>query len=178
MAFKYSKEQLERMDHELVISLFLGLQEQISDLTKETKDLNEKMQKIMEQLVLEKDHRFGRSSEKMNDNAQIMFLEVDGKIVFFNEAEAVSNLEAEEPDSLEINVPRGKKKAGRKATDLSKLQTNIIEHYMKEELVLEFGENGWKQLQMPYQNAIDLYLRKSKLMNIISVSMQVKVMEE
>lgn len=147
MAFKYSKEQLERMDHELVISLFLGLQEQISDLTKETKDLNEKMQKIMEQLVLEKDHRFGRSSEKMNDNAQIMFLEVDGKIVFFNEAEAVSNLEAEEPDSLEINVPRGKKKAGRKATDLSKLQTNIIEHYMKEEeLVLEFGENGWKQL--------------------------------
>lgn len=147
MAFKYSKEQLERMDHELVISLFLGLQEQISDLTKETKDLNEKMQKIMEQLVLEKDHRFGRSSEKMNDNAQIMFLEVDGKIVFFNEAEAVSNLETEEPDSLEINVPRGKKKAGRKATDLSKLQTNIIEHYMKEEeLVLEFGENGWKQL--------------------------------
>ena len=34
--------------------------------------------------------RFGRSSEKMAPDNQIAFMEVDGKIVFFNEAEAVA----------------------------------------------------------------------------------------
>ena len=37
----------------------------------------------------------------MTDTSQICFMEVDGTIVFFNEAEAVSDLDAEEPDTLE-----------------------------------------------------------------------------
>lgn len=145
MAFKYTEEQLNTMDKSLLIQVFLGLQEQLDDLTKETRALNDKMQLMMEQLVLAKDNRFGRSSEKMEDISQVMFMEVDGTIVFFNEAEAVSDLDALEPESLEPK--RGKKKSGKKAQDMSELPTNIIEHYMTEkELTDEFGENGWKQL--------------------------------
>nr|WP_195366981.1 hypothetical protein [Lachnospira eligens] len=47
-------------------------------------------------------NRFGRKTEKMSDTNQICFMEVDGKIVFFNEAEAVSDLDANEPEELEI----------------------------------------------------------------------------
>jgi transposase len=147
MAFKYTKEQLHTLDKELLIQLFLGLQDQLDTLTNETHALNEKMQQMMEQLVLANHHRFGRSSEKMTDVDQIKFMEVDGKIVFFNEAEAVSDLDAPEPDDLEVNPKRGKKQKGKKDKDLSNLPTIIIEHYMtQEELVNEFGENGWKQL--------------------------------
>lgn len=42
----------------------------------------------------------------MTDTNQICFMEVDGSIVFFNEAEAVANLDAEEPESLEPKTTR------------------------------------------------------------------------
>ncbi len=147
MAFKYTEEQLNTMDKSLLISLFLGLQDQLDVLTKETQALNDKMQVMMEQMILANNHRFGRSSEKMEDTSQVMFMEVDGQIIFFNEAEAVSDLDAPEPDDLEIKPPRGKKRVGKKDQDLSGLHKNIINHYISEdELVKVFGENGWKQL--------------------------------
>lgn len=43
--------------------------------------------------------------------------------------------------------PRGKKMAGKKEADMSGLPVNRVNHYMtEEELIAEFGENGWKQL--------------------------------
>lgn len=147
MAFKYTEEQLNTMDKSLLVSLFIGLQDQLNVLTQETKSLNEKMQLMMEQLVLSNNHRFGRSSEKMADTEQIRFMEVDGKIVFFNEAEAVCNLEAPEPDDLNATTSKGKKRPGKKQEDIAWLPTNIIDKYLtEEELTAEFGAKGWKQL--------------------------------
>ncbi len=147
MAFKYTEEQLNTMDKSLLVGLFLGLQEQVEELSKETHALNDKMQLMMEQIVLSNQHRFGRSSEKMNDISQICFMEVDGTIVFFNEAEAVCDLEVSEPDDLEPVKSKSKKTSGKKEADMSGLPTNRIDHYLStEELVAEFGENGWKQL--------------------------------
>lgn len=147
MAFKYTEEQLNTIDKSLLISMFLGLQEQVDSLTKETHALNEKMQLMMEQLILANKNRFGRTSEKMEDPAQICFMEVDGKIVFFNEAEAVCDLDAPEPESLETKSARGTKSVGKKEQNFSALPTNRIDHYMtNEELTAEFGEKGWKQL--------------------------------
>lgn len=114
MGFKYTEEQLNTLDKSLLIQLFMGLQDQVEELTARTKSMDEKMQLIMEQLVLSKEKQFGRSSEKMEDPAQIRFMEVDGKIVLFNEAEAVCDLDAAEPDTLEIR-PVKKKQAGKKA---------------------------------------------------------------
>ena len=105
---------------------------------------NEKMQKLMEQLILSNQERFGRSSEKMEDTNQICFMEVDGNIVFFNEAEAVCDLTAEEPEDLVIRKPKQK---GKKDKDLANIPVIRIDHYMSEEqLTKEFGADGWKQL--------------------------------
>ena len=147
MAFKYTEEQLNKLDKELLIQLFLGLQDQMEELTKQTQALNDKMQLMMEQLVLSKKSRFGRSSEKMAEPGQIRFMEVDGEIVFFNEAEAVCDLDAPEPDSLEPQQPKKKKQAGKREADLAGLPVRRIDHYLSEkELAAEFGEKGWKQL--------------------------------
>lgn len=147
MAFKYTEEQLNKLDKELLVQLFLGLQDQMEELTKQTQALNDKMQLMMEQLVLSKKSRFGRSSEKMAEPGQIRFMEVDGEIVFFNEAEAVCDLDAPEPDSLEPQQPKKKKQAGKREADLAGLPVRRIDHYLSEkELAAEFGEKGWKQL--------------------------------
>ena len=147
MAFKYTEEQLNKLDKELLVQLFLGLQDQMEGLTKQTQALNDKMQLVMEQLVLSKKSRFGRSSEKMAGPGQIRFMEVDGEIVFFNEAEAVCDLDAPEPDSLEPQQPKKKKQAGKREANLAGLPVRRIDHYLSEkELAAEFGEKGWKQL--------------------------------
>lgn len=147
MAFKYTEEQLNKLDKELLVQLFLGLQDQMEGLTRQTQALNDKMQLMMEQLVLSKKSRFGRSSEKMAGPGQIRFMEVDGEIVFFNEAEAVCDLDAPEPDSLELQQPKKKKQAGKREADLAGLPVRRINHYLSEkELAAEFGEKGWKQL--------------------------------
>ena len=147
MAFKYTEEQLNKLDKELLISLFLGMQDQMEELTKQTEALNEKMQLMMEQLILSKKNRFGRSSEKLEDPNQIRYMEVNGTIVFFNEAEAVCDLEAPEPEELELKKVRPKKQAGKRTADLSDLPVQRVDHYLtEEELTAEFGKNGWKQL--------------------------------
>lgn len=147
MAANFTEEQLNKLDKSFLIQLILSQQAQTQQLTKEVQSLNEKMQLMMEQLVLGKQNRFGRSSEKMDDTNQISFMEVDGKIVFFNETEAVCNLEAAEPEDLEIKSSKSKKQTGKKDQDLSGLTVHIVSHYISEEdLVAEFGENGWKQL--------------------------------
>ena len=147
MAFKFTEEQLNTLDKSFIVNLFLQLQDQNDKLSGEIQDLNKKMEVLIEQITLANKNRFGRASEKMMDTSQICFMEVDGTIVFFNEAEAVSDLDAEEPDTLESKLVRKPKAVGKKDADIKGLPVNVINHYMtEEELTEEFGENGWKQL--------------------------------
>ena len=147
MAVKYTEEQLNSVDKSFLIQLLLQQQEQLNALTKELHASNEKMQLLMEQVILGKQNRFGRSSEKMEDTSQICFREVNGTIVFFNEAEAVCDLNAAEPEDLELKSPKQPKRKGKKEADLSGLPVRRIDHYLSaEELEAEFGVRGWKQL--------------------------------
>ncbi|MBR5564605.1 MAG: IS66 family transposase [Roseburia sp.] len=147
MAVKFTEEQLNTFDKSILIQLLVDQQEQNEKLAKELHDLNDKMQLIMEQLVLSNKKRFGTSSEKMEIENQLAFYEKDGNIVFFNESEAVCDFEAEEPEDLETKPAKKKKRTGKKEEDIDGLPVNIIPHYMsEEELTAEFGENGWKQL--------------------------------
>ena len=147
MAIKYTEEQLNSVDKSMLIQMFLNQQEQLEKVSANLHSLDTKMQAMMEQLIIGNKNRFGRSSEKMEDTQQMRFIEVDGTLVFFNEAEAVCDLDAPEPETLEATPERKKKTKGKKAQDMSELSTNRIDHYMtEEELTAEFGENGWKQL--------------------------------
>ncbi len=147
MAAKYTEEQLNSVEKPFLIQLLLQQQEQLEAITKELHASNEKMQLLMEQVILGKQNRFGRSSEKMEDTSQICFCEVDGTIIFFNEAEAVCDLNAAEPEDLELKPSKQTKRRGKKEDDLSGLPVRRIDHYLsEEELEAEFGAKGWKQL--------------------------------
>ena len=139
MGSKYTKEKLNSLDKETIIQLFLSQQEQLENIDRT-------LQLVLEQVADLKRHRFGRSSEQHETSAQISFMEVDGKIVFFNEPEAVAAEESgEEEDTVPHRKPR--KKKGKREEDLDGLPVVVIEHSMtEEELEARFGEEGYKQL--------------------------------
>ena len=140
MALKYTEEQLNSLDRETLTRLFLSQQEQLDNI-------DHTLQLVLEQMADLKRHRFGRSSEKHGTEDQISFMEVDGKIVFFNESEAVAAEEnaQEEPESVSRRKPE--KKQGKREEDLNGLPVVVVEHSMTdEELEDKFGKDGWKQL--------------------------------
>ncbi len=139
MASKYTEEQLNSLDRETLTRLFLSQQEQLGNI-------DHTLQLVLEQMADLKRHRFGRSSEKHEAEDQISFMEVDGKIVFFNESEAVAAEEStEEPEG--VSRTRPKKKQGKREEDLDGIPVVVVEHSMTdEELDDKFGKEGWKQL--------------------------------
>ena len=140
MALKYTEEQLNSLDRETLIRLFLSQQEQLENI-------DHTLQLVLEQMADLKRHRFGRSTEKHEIEDQISFMEVDGKVVFFNESEAVAAEEnaLEEPEGVSRTKP--KKKQGKREEDLKGLPVVVVEHSMTDgELEDKFGKDGWKQL--------------------------------
>ena len=47
MTIKYTKEQLNKFDKDLLIELFLGMQGQMEELSRQTQALNDRMQLMM-----------------------------------------------------------------------------------------------------------------------------------
>ena len=139
MALKYTEEQLNSLDRETLTRLFLSQQEQLENI-------DHTLQLVLEQMADLKRHRFGRSSEKHETEGQVSFMEVDGKIVFFNESEAVAAEEStEEPEN--VSRTRPKKKQGKREEDLDGIPVVVVEHSMTdEELEDKFGKDGFKQL--------------------------------
>ena len=139
MALEYTEEKLNSLDKEMLIRLFLLQQ-------KELENIDRTLQLVLEQVADLKRHRFGRSSEAHEPDEQISFMETDGKIVFFNESEAVA---AEDAGEYKESVPcrKPKKKPGKREEDLEGLPVVVVEHSMtREELEELFGAEGWKQL--------------------------------
>ena len=139
MASKYTQEQLNSLDRETLTRLFLSQQEQLENI-------DHTLQLVLEQMADLKRHRFGRSSEKHETEGQVSFMEVEGKIVFFNESEAVAAEEStEEPE--DVSRTRPKKKQGKREEDLNGIPVVVVEHSMTdEELEDKFGKDGFKQL--------------------------------
>ena len=178
MAIKYTEEQLNNVDKSMLIQMFLNQQEQLEKVSADLHSLDTKMQIMMEQLILANKNCFGRSSEKMEDTQQMRFIEVDGTLVFFNEAEAVCDLNAPEPETLEAVPERKKKAKGKKAQDMSGLSTNRIDRYMtEEELTAEFGKNGWKQLPDAIARRYHFIPAKVEVMSIMLAYMRAKRMD-
>lgn len=135
---EYTEEQLNSFDKNTLIQLFLVQQSQL-------KDIDQKLQLLLEQVAVMNNHHFGRSSEKLGSDHQICFMEVDGKIIYFNEAEAIAAMDDEE--EAPVIRSRGKKKKGHRLADISHLPIIPIEHKMTEqELTKEFGKDGWSQM--------------------------------
>ena len=139
MAMEYTEEQLNNFDKATLVQLFLVQQSQLQDIDR-------KLQLLLEQVAVLNNNRFGKKSEKLDTGNQISFMEVDGNIIFFNEAEAVDAFSLEDEEATV--KPRGSKSRGKRAADIKDLPVVPVDHKMtQEELVSEFGENGWYQLE-------------------------------
>ena len=139
MTIDYTEEQLNSFDKNTLIQLFLMQQGQLNELDR-------KMQLILEQLVVLKNNKFGKSSEKMDTADQIAFREENGTIIFFNEAEAVAAMD--KPTDPDTPKKDSKKTTGKRAEDIKNLPVIKVNHMMSdEELKNKFGEDGWTQLE-------------------------------
>lgn len=140
MALIYTEEQLNSLDRETLTRLFLSQQEQLENI-------DHTLRLVLEQMADLKRHRFGRSSEKHEAENQISFMEVDRKIVFFNEAEAVAAGENTQEESENVSRRKPQKKQGKREEDLDGLPVVVVEHSMTDdELEDKFGKGGFKQL--------------------------------
>lgn len=133
---KYTEEQLNTCSKEMLITLLLSMQDQMDSL-------NKNMEKLLEQLAVANNQRYGRSTEKLSA--------IEGQLsldMIFNEAEALTeNLYVVEPAEDQVLPVKRKKKAGKREADLKGLPEEVINHIIpEEELIQIFGENGWKQL--------------------------------
>lgn len=142
MGLEFTEEQLNNFDKATLIQLFLAQQKQLAEI-------DNKMQLLIDQVAVLNNKRFGKSSEKMEQVPyQMRFIEVDGELIFFNEAEAVNALEPYDEEIEETVKIRSKKTKGKRKNDLKALPVIPVMHTIPdEELINKFGENGWYQLE-------------------------------
>lgn len=147
MAEMYTEEQLNQMSPEELAKVTLSLQERLTAMDENYKNLNHTMQLMMEQLADAKRHRFGRSTEKLEEVCgQISFFETEDGLAFFNEAEAVADIESDDNDEPQ-STNRGKKRKGKREEDIKDLPIDIVPHDMTEEELHDvFGDEEYKRL--------------------------------
>ena len=133
MAMEYTEEQLNHFDKETLVQLFLVQQSQLQDIDR-------KLQLLLEQVAVLNRNRFGRKTEKLETENQIAFMEVDGNIIFFNEAEAVASMtEYEEKEPARTKAGKSK---GKRMMDISGLPVVRVDHKMTEEELANYIEEN------------------------------------
>ena len=135
MKDKLTKEQLNELSKESLVSLVSSMQAQVAQL-------NARMDSLMEQIALANSHRFGRSTEKLSHVNGQGYFDSEGHI-YFNEAEAINDIcpDPEEPGMEKVIRKRTPRPKGKKEQDLSSfpvIQVPTIE-VPEEELVRTFG---------------------------------------
>ena len=138
MSVQFTEEQLNSFDKATLITLFLHQQEQL-------KDIDHKLQLLLEQMSDMNRRRFGRSTEKTESANQLSFRFDGEELLVFNEVEAVAS--EEEVIEEEIVTVRGKKTKGKREADISGFPVKVIPHEMTEEELHRFySDEKWKRL--------------------------------
>ena len=133
MGRQYTADELNSMSREDLARVILSQQEQLHTL-------NDSIERLIEQVRIANQARFGRRSEKLDV--------IDGQLSIFDEAEALSDPGAEEP-SIETVVKsyKRRKQKGKRDADLEGLPTEDCRHPVsEEELNAFYGEGNWRQM--------------------------------
>ena len=135
---KFTREQLNNLDKDILITLLLGMQDQLARQTIA-------IEKLTEQIALMNTRTFGKKSEKIqiDENQLNFFTEI------LNEAESL--LEGQlsiEPAIEEVIVGEHKrrKRKGKLDEDLMYFDSKIIEHTLTEAELSEHFPEGYKRL--------------------------------
>ena len=135
---KLTREQLNSLDKDILITLLLGMQDQLAQQTAAT-------EKLTEQIALMNTRSFARKSEKcLTDDSQLScFAEI------FNEIESlVTEQTSMEPALEEVVVPAHKRRKakGKLEEDLKDFPVKIVEHTLSEEELAACFPEGYKRL--------------------------------
>lgn len=135
MAGKHTLGELNNLSREELITIILGMQGQLDAL-------NENIEKLIEQVRLANQHRFGRRTETMES--------IEGQLSFFDEADALYNPLVQEPDVEDVLPRKAKKKKakGQREEDLKDFPEDIIPTHTVSREVLDafYGEGNWRQM--------------------------------
>ena len=130
----YTADQLNNMSHKELALIILSQQEQLQKL-------NDNLEKLIEQVRLANERRFGRKSEKLDV--------IDGQLSLFDEAEneadpALPEVEAEDV----VKAYKRKKQKGKRDADLDGFPTEHISHTLSaEKLDAFFGYGNWRKMK-------------------------------
>ena len=131
MSQKHTLDELNNLSREELITMVLMMQGQLDTL-------NDNIEKLIEQVRLANSYRFGRHSEKLSV--------IDGQMSFFDEADAIYNDSAVEPEIDEVICVRKKKTQGQRELDLKEFPVDVIPtHSVSEEELDAFFGKGTTQ---------------------------------
>ena len=155
---KFSREQLNSMDKNVLVDMYISLQEQIAAQTEETKALRLQIEKLTEQIALMNSRAFSRKTEKKltGEGEQLSFLDD-----VLNEAEATcrgQTMIEPEMDQVVVSEHTRRKRRGKREEDLSGYPVVIVEHALSEKATADFLTRCIKSLKS--------YLKHLKFMSI------------
>ena len=143
----FSREQLNTLDKDMLVSLFLSLQEQLSLQNGNIEALKAHIERLTEQIALMNSKKFGKSTEKNLSNID------EEQINFFadilNEPEFhLRNLYVSEPDMDSVIIPehKRKKRKGKREEDLEGFPVVVVEHTLTEDELAVAFPDGYTQL--------------------------------
>ena len=148
MEKKYTESELIKYSKKDIISIFMAMQKSTEDLSlafaeqkAQLAQANQNIALILEQLKISKQKTFGRSSEKIDYDGQLMMC--------FNEAEVtIVDKYVVEPEIEEVcpKAYKRKKAKGKRETDLKDLPVVIINHELSDEELKERLGEKWHRL--------------------------------
>ena len=132
---KHTLEELNTMSREELVTVILTMQGQLDTL-------NENIEKLIEQIRIASQHRFGRSTETMKT--------IEGQMSFFDEADTLFDADAQEPEAEEV-LPaksRRKREKGQRDIDLKDFPEEILPAHAVSEETLDafYGKGNWKRM--------------------------------
>lgn len=124
MGSKHTPDELNTLSREELITMMLGMQGQLDAL-------NENIEKLIEQVRLANQQRFGRHTETLAS--------MEGQLSFFDEADALYNPLVQELDPEEILPKKTKKKKsrGQREKDLKNFPEDVIPTHTVSKEVLD-----------------------------------------
>lgn len=135
MSQKHTLNELNTLSRDELITIILTMQGQLDTL-------NENVEKLIEQVRIANQHRFGRSTETVKS--------IDGQLSFFDEADTLCDESAGEPEEDRVipPEPRKKKTKGQREMDLKAFPEEVIPAHTVSEEALDafYGKGSWKRM--------------------------------
>ena len=130
---KLSKEELNKMDKNVLITIIGVLQTQLNAISSQ-------LDFLTEQIALMNRRSFGRKTEQLDEMHQMTLFEV------FNEPEVLSD-DSKEPAISELIIPsHTRKKKTTREKSLEGLPVRIFNHTLSDEQLKERFPDGYKEL--------------------------------